>query len=70
MQKCFIEKLNSTKLIEHLGGFGPDWLLRVECCPEGYSLVDCHPGTKGPKFSPVKIASSAAIGHMGSVLMD
>ena len=24
MQKCFIEKLNSTKLIYHLGGFGFD----------------------------------------------
>ena len=25
--------------------------------PEGYSLVDGHPGTKGPKFLQVKMLS-------------
>ena len=32
----------------------------------GVSLVDGHPGTKGPTFSPSEDASRAAISHMGS----
>ena len=41
--------------MNHLGGFGYDkmWyeLSVVPRSPEGYSLVDGHPGTKGLKFS-------------------
>jgi hypothetical protein len=36
----------------------------------GITLVDGHPGTKGPKFSLSEVASSAAIGHMGSGLIN
>ena len=46
------------------------WVLSPGDLPEGYSLVDGHPGTKGPKFSPSEDASSADIGHMGSVLIE
>ena len=66
MQKCFIESLNSTKLIYHLGGFGLAWLSELSV----YSLVDCHPGIKGPMFSLSEVASRATISHMGSDLMD
>ena len=38
--------------------------------PEGYSLVDGHPGTKGSEELQVKIASRATICHMGSVLTE
>ena len=34
----------------------------------GYSLVDCHPGTKGLKFYPSEDASSAATWYNGSAL--
>ena len=34
------------------------------------ALVDGHPGTKGSEELQVNIASSAAIGHMGSVLIE
>ena len=64
MQKCFIVKLISTKLIKHLGGFGIARLKEVSV----YSLVDCHPGTKGPKFSLSEDASSAATWYNGSAL--
>ena len=62
MQKCFIEKFNSTKLNEHLGGFGLDWLLRVEC------LFTCGlpPRIKGTNVSLSEVAYRAAISHMGS----
>ncbi len=61
--------------MKHLGGVGFDkrmFELSVVpgVLPEGYSLVDGHPGTKGSEELQVKIASSAAICHMGSVLMD
>ena len=62
MQKCFIESLNSTKLIYHMGGFGLDWLSELSV----YSLVDCHPGLKGTNVSLSEVAYRAAISHMGS----
>ena len=37
--------------MNHLGGFGIDWFYELSVVPIGYSLVDCHPGTKGPMFS-------------------
>ena len=53
MQKCFIEKLNSTKLIYHLGGFGFDKKMQeLGVVPRGdlYGIFTCgcHPGIKGP----------------------
>ena len=45
--------------MNHLGGFGYEkmWyeLSVVPGSLEGYSLVDGHPGTKGPKFLQVKM---------------
>ena len=72
----FYEKLNSTKLkwntwVELVLIRGClSWVLFPGVLPEGYSLVDGHPGTKGSEELQVKIASSAAIGHMGSVLIE
>ena len=43
---------------------------RIPGVIRGIKLVDGHPGTKGPKFSPSEDASSAAKGHMGSVLIN
>ena len=34
--------------------------------PEGYSLVDCHLGTKGPMFTLSEEASSATTWYNGS----
>ena len=65
MQKCFIEKLNSTKLIYHLGGFGFDKKMQELGV---YSLVDGHPGIKGPMFCLSEDASSAATWYYGSAL--
>ena len=61
--------------MKHVGEFGFDkrmFELSVVpgSLPMGYSLVDGHPGTKGPKFSPSEDASSAVIGHMGSVWIN
>ena len=49
-----------------------EWLLRAMSMvlPEYVHLWIATQGSKGFEVLQVKIASSAAIGHMGSVLMD
>ena len=58
-KNLLFENDNTTKLMNHLGGFGIEKmgfeLSVVPGSPEGYSLVDGHPGTKGPKFLQVKM---------------
>ena len=68
MQTYFIGKLNYSKLNKHLGGFGFDWFYELSVFPMGYSLVDCHPGTKGAMLSPSEDASSASTWYYGSAL--
>ena len=78
MQKLFYKKLNSTKLKKT-----PGWIGLIEeaklsgysgpfswCEPEYVHLWIATQATKGSEELQVKIASSAAICHMGSVLMD
>ena len=59
--------------MNHQGGFGYDkmWyeLSVVLGSPEGYSLVDGHPGTKGLKFLQVKTLFVQPRVNMGSVLI-
>ena len=76
MQKCFIKKLNSTKLKWNT------WveLVLIRGClswvlSPGVFLRDIHlrmatQEQRDQSFLQVKIASSVAIGHMGSVLIN
>ena len=60
--------------MNHLGGFGNCLRLLelsvVPGSPEGYSLVDGHPGTKGPTFLQVKMLFVQPRVNMGSVLTE
>ena len=59
--------------MNHLGGLlmkDVYELTVVPGSPEGYSLVDGHPGTKGPTFLQVKMLSVQPRVNMGSVLTE